>query len=705
MHPPISLKWHSLELFDQRFRANLDALRTRDAELADRLAAHVPSTQLFVAARGDQVFLGRSGPIGIEVIPDPLPPAEARKLLATLFPTGHVAWPLLIGGLAYGWAWDRISKLPCKVDSAPGHKPPVYLLTADVDQLWAVLHVMEWAELLADPRFVILAGPDAVGQLKHLLTSDLQWSRPRASIRIEGALWTGEFNTLMESINQSIDGRTAELKSCLADFYPPASRHLWEQKLASGQPLRILGITSRFTTFLQYSMRDWLAGFERLGHETLLLMEPADHLVCAPPAIAQAVADYRPDLIVIIDHYRAETGVIPDTVPCVMYVQDRLPNMYNAAAGRAQGPLDYALGFARLHLGTRYGYPIERFLPAPVGINEDRFSRTQLTPDQRNRFACDVSYVSNASRAAADVMREHAQKSGSPQIARLFEDLHDRMEAHYALGGDPFSEISLRRLLNQSAASTRVDLDENSASDVLYFFHHEINNRMFRHQTLEWLADSGANLHLWGKGWESHPRFARYAKGVADNQRDLPLIYRASRINIQVTPHGSVHQRLLDGLAAGGFFLLRWHPGDAVGRLYRELLTWCQAHGIASDDELHTSADGRVSDIISRINRFEGSNPDERMLGVFDVMNAHADANFMTAADSIWPEFEAASFNSGAELEVKLARFLNDAPAREDIARSMRDSVIEHFSYTNINRRLLDLMRGQISLERAKCAA
>jgi hypothetical protein len=321
------------------------------------------------------------------------------------------------------------------------------------------------------------------------------------------------------------------------------------------------------------------------------------------------------------------------------------------------------------------------------------------------RFACDVSYVGNASRAASDVMREQAGKSGSPQIVRLFEDLYQRMEAWYAAGNQALSEIALRQLLDQSMAAVGIQLEPQSAAETLGFFHQEINNRLFRHQTLQWLADSGVNLHLYGNGWEFNPRFARFAKGVADNQRDLPLIYRASKINIQVTPHGSVHQRLLDGLAAGGFFLLRRHPGDRVARLYRELFTWCQSRGVTNDGDLHARADRRVEEIVSRINILEGSTPENRMLAVFDVMTAHADTSFMTSADGIWPEYESVAFESGAELESKLVRFLKGDEARRDIIQSMRSAVIEHFSYTNINRRLLSLMRSHIPAERAKCAA
>ncbi len=704
MHPPISLAWHPLELFDQRFRANLAALASHNPVLAERLGSLAPHRPYFIAAQGDRVFLGRPGAAGIEVVPDPLPPAEARRLLSTLYPNGHVGWPLLIGGLAYGWAWDRISKLPCKVDSAPGHRPPVYLLTADVEQLWAVLHVMDWAQMLADPRFAIFAGPDAVEQLSDLLVNDFHWPRPRVSMRIEPGLWAGEFDALIRSIEARTSFRMASVKAQLNTIYSAEWSDELAAKLEHGR-LRVMGITSRFTTFLQHSMRDWLDGFERLGHQTRLVIDPADHLNAGPLAMAEAAAEFAPDLIVIIDHCRAEIPTLPQDVPCVMYVQDRLPNIYNTAAGNGQRERDYCLGFGRLHLSSRHAYPIGRFLSAPVGINEHRFEQFALTSEEVRRYGCDVSYVSNASRPAADLMREHAQRSDVPQIRALFEDLYERMEAWYAAGGFAFSEVALRGLLGQSMQATGFELQEQSANDVVTFFNQVVNNAMFRHQTLTWLAAMDVNLHLWGKGWEAHPTFARFARGVADNQRELPRIYQASKINIQVTPHGSVHQRLLDGLAAGGFFLLRWHPGDAVGEMYRQLMAWCQANGIAADADLHALADQRLQKLIDRINCFEGSTAETRVLSVFDVMNGHADADFMTAADSIWPEYDAVAFDTAFELEAKARRFLADESARSQISASMRTAVIEQCSYTNINRRLLAMIKSNLAAERLKCAA
>lgn len=701
---PISLSWHPIEAFDQRFAENLAALASRDPELAGRLKALTPAKPYFVAATGDNVFLGQPTETGIQVLPDPLPAAEARRLLSSVYPNTTVGWSLLIGGLAYGWAWDRIAKLPCKVDGAPGHTPPIYLLTADIDRLWAVIHVLDWRELLASPRMVIFAGPDAGQQFVDQLSENPLWPVPRASLRIESNLWPGDMNSMIAAVTERRQRKFEADKLKLASLYPTTSGTDWSRRIGR-EKLRILGITSKFTTFLQHSMRDWLAAFEQLGHETHLVIEPADHLLCDGMGLTASIAEYAPDLIVIIDHYRAEMQGAPAEVPYVMWVQDRMPGIYSPRGGASQGPRDFCLGFGRLHLSTRYGYPVERFLSTPVGINERRFADIELSAADRERFGCDVSYVSHASKTAEVLAQEFCDASKSPEITRLSTNYLHRIKAWYAIGGQALCEVQLRAMLEQSMKDTHVGLDEKNAAETIHYFHNSINNAIFRHQTLQWLADAGVNLHLWGRGWENHPTLKKFAKGLADNNYDLPRIYRASKINLQVTPHGSVHQRLLDGLAAGGFFLMRWHPGDAVGLLYRDLLGWCEKHKITCEADLLAQADDRINAMIDVINTLEGTTRSNRVLDVFDVMQGHADTDFMASADSIWNEYPAVAFNTPAELSQHLARFLNDDDSRRQITESMRARVIERASYTAINRRLLELIRTQLGKEQSRCAA
>ena len=436
-HQQPSLKWHSLELFDERFRANLAALSVRDAALADKLATLKPSNPGFIAAQGDDVYLGRAGSAGIEVIANPVTPTGARDIVTGLFPRGLVHWPIVVGGLGYGWLWDRVAKLPCKVDTAPGHQPPIYLLTADIERLWAVLHVLDWQQMLADPRFPIFVGPDAAAQLRQFLLDNPTWPRPQACVRIEQGLWSEDFTALLQHLNGALTSRTRKLAAELSAAYPAIPEGLWAGKLR-GSRLRVLGITSRFTTFLQYSMRDWLAAFEALGHETKLLIEEADHLQLGQWGYARGAADFRPDLVLMIDHFRAELPVLPANVPCVMWVQDRLPNIFGPVAGAAQSRLDFILGYGRHECVHALRYPPSRFLPAPFGVNEERFAPSALAAAEQRRFGCDAVIREQLHRACRRVDppgdRPHRRAAGERVAGRLFRaiqsDLRSRRQHH-----------------------------------------------------------------------------------------------------------------------------------------------------------------------------------------------------------------------------------------------------------------------------------
>lgn len=696
MATPLSLKWHPLELFDARFRVNLDALAKHDHDLAVQLAELAPSVPMFIAAEGDNVFLGRPGNAGMELLPNPLPPAKAREIVSDLAPQGFVSAPLVVGGLGYGWLWDRLAKLPCKVEAAPGHRPPIYLLAGDIERLWAVLHVLDWRDMLADARFRLFVGPDAAAQLRSALIENPALAWPRACVRVEPALWTKDFDSIMSEVAQDADRRLECLQNKLSEIYSQASDERLVRRFGSGK-LRVLGITSRYTTFLQYSMRDWLAGFEQLGHETRLVIEGKDYEVNTGLTFASACAEFQPDLVVMIDHYRSEYKGLTDSVPFVMWVQDRLPNMFSARAGAAQGPRDYCLGFGRLHLARRFGYPAERFLPSVIGINEPKYADISLEDNEPAKYACDVSYVSHASASSQQLIEAEIARNPLPQTSRLLWDLHEQMVGHFCSGGQVLTDPVIRRHVMESMQRVGVSPDENVIQSLVGLFGQQVNNAIFRHQALEWVAQMGVDLRLWGRGWEKHPRLAKYARGPADNQHDLPLIYKSSKINLQLIPHGAVHQRLLDGLAAGAFFLIRDTPGDAIGVPYRRLWDWCRSNGISSDGQMRARADAQAMQLITEIDSLLGYDSSTHDLSLFDCIQTVADTDFLTLGSTAWPqEYPRVAFSSRDQLHSMLTRYLADDELRREIAGSMRRVVIERCSYRSISDRLLRFIAADL---------
>ncbi|HMB95263.1 MAG TPA: glycosyltransferase, partial [Tepidisphaeraceae bacterium] len=354
--------------------------------------------------------------------------------------------------------------------------------------------------------------------------------------------------------------------------------------------------------------------------------------------------------------------------------------------------------YGRMLLPLQYGYPADRFCPARMGVNERRFSNEPISPSDLQRFACEVSYVSHATETAESILQTQLTKQISDSDRRLLIGTFEQMKAHYAGGGDVLCVRWIRRMFEKSLVDCRVMVDPSCIGPIVDFFAQRINNAMFRHQSLKWCAELGVDLHLWGRGWEKHPMLSKFAKGTADNVAQLRAIYQASKINLQVTPFGAVHQRLLDGLMSGGFFLIRNNRGDRLGQPHKTLWNWCQRNGIQNDSQLNSAIDDEIRPTIEQINWLEAHRWGKRDFPLlYDTCRAHAETDFMSSADSIWPgEYDAIAFETKDELQKKLHLFMNDESRRQQIAASMRQRVLSTMTYTAISQRMLTMIGDQL---------
>ncbi|MGD0389340.1 MAG: glycosyltransferase [Tepidisphaeraceae bacterium] len=700
--------WTGLSLLESRLLANVEALARRLPEVAHCLKNLTPTQVYQIVPISGSIQLGVGNGLGVTPLPHTLSPLSARELIAKLYPLGSCNQPVMVAGEDMGWLWNGLYQLPCQAGSAPGHRPPLFFLMKDIERLWVILHIHDWRVLLADRRVRLFVGEDCFDQFRQSLAADAGCPWPRLSVRVDPSLWSGS-PTLDEilahartRIDQELLRWTEQFRLACAGASPESIG----ARFRGGQGLKILGITSRFTTFLQYSMRDWLASFQRLGHQTRLVIEAHDHALCHPLAIARACAEFKPDLVVIIDHYRGELGGVPEQVPVAMWVQDALPNIFRRQAGAAQGPLDYCLGFARLRMIHEFGYPADRYMPTIVGCDELRFQRQAPSPAEQAEFGCDVSFVSHASATAESLLKTEIDRAGSPDATRLLRAIFDPLRAVYDAGGVVTEPIQIRRMIDLAMQQTKTSLPNDEMPKLMELFTQRINNALFRHQSLHWLAEMGADLRLYGRGWEDHPKLSRFARGIADNAHQLALIYAASRISLQISPHGGAHQRVMEGLACGGFFLIRRCPGDLLERRFQMLWNWCVSENITTDAELRSAAEPQIAAAIAQVadelqlDPFAGDQP------FIETLRASAEDGYIRSAGTVWGEdYDAVAYGSADELRAKVACFLGDEPQRRRVADSMREVVLARFTYTATSRRLLNFIADDLEAGRRQKVA
>jgi hypothetical protein len=689
------VSWSPLDKLTHRFAANVDALATRYPELAQNLRVWVPRQNYYLFPGPEDILIGAGNGSSITPLPHTLPPSTATNIMRQMFPTAKCTQPVLIVGEDLGWLWNGLYSLPCDTPAAPGHHPALFFLMRDIELLWIILHIHDWRNLLADSRVRLFTGDNAMSDFRQSLVAETAIPWPRLSVRVDPALWNGS-PTLDEILIDATAKSNQLFLELLARFrvaYANRTPDSIVAQLTSGRPLKILGITSRFTTFLQYSMRDWLNAFERLGHQTHLVIENHDHETCNALGIASACAQFVPDLVVIIDHYRAELKGIPEQIPMVMWVQDALPNIYRREAGAAQGRLDYTIGYGRCELVTRNDYPGSRFMPAMVGVNPEHFAADALEEGDIAPFRCDVSYVTHATMPAERIIAEEIARNGSPEVKRLLDAVFDRLRAVYEAGGSISAGEAIHQLILDTVRDLRMSAD---IPPLLDLFSRRVNNALFRHQPIRWIAEMGVDLRLYGQGWENHPEFKRFARGVADNRRQLPAIYLGSKINLQVTPSGAVHQRLLDGLAAGGFFLCRSTATDDLESLRRDIWQWCRQNHVSDGADMLRKRDQSLDRLFKRYVELDTVDPSSNPGYYFTAFEECAMSGFTRTVNTLFSEHERVTFSTREQLVERVKRFLSAPEERREIARSMRQRVLATHTYTAITERMLDFITADL---------
>jgi hypothetical protein len=665
----------------------------------------------------------------------PQPPAEQ---LAARF-RNQVLTPFVIDGVGLGhhlpWLYSATT------NTFLGASPRIYQIECSLVALAVALHLNDWRQMLADERVRLCCGTDAYEQFERAVSAD-QWGTP-PRMTVQAPPWDvqnlGRAQNCVEKLTGEHESRRVALRESVRAAYAGRDRRWWHRRFSeaiervstapsgTGTPLRVLGITSRFTTVLQYSMRDALNALQANGCQTRLLIEPDDHALVTPARKLEVLREFQPDLVFLIDHTRqGQRAGLVDEVPVVTWVQDRLPWLFNSAAGQAMGPLDFCMGIGQRELVRDHGYPAERFyacematdpsamLPTPASpppaLQSPGFqagvpaSRPIDRPDDRpevgptsddTELLCDVAYATSHSQSPAEFHANFRQRCDEP-LRRLvdlcYEELlalNRRSELNGGLWPDRFLWLKEQSLGIELSAEQRANL----AAEYVRL----LADRLIRHQTVEWTADwadaTGARFHLYGNGWESQPRYAKYARGFLRHGPLLGRAFRAAGVNLHAGCNPALHQRVLDGLAAGGFFLVRRHAHDISHR------TWSAIYELVRQNRLHVGQSYVPADLpppldqehalILRMSGYDPAIPATLTAEYLETLKSIYESQSTTIAGKLWPQFDRVTFGTQSELAERLEYFRTHADERQAIAAAMRAGVLETFTYQGLTRRLL----------------
>jgi len=618
-------------------------------------------------------------------------------------------FPYLFEGVGFGWLLQRVHKQTAH--TFLNYSPAIYIVEPAPAALAAVLHLHDLEEVLADERVFVFTGPQAADHLAALLRANEQYPLPHHKFRMPA--WDPARRIELDGLIRTLSDERLEehrrLRGQVEAIYRQRDRAWWAERFKRGLAeggLRVLCPVSRFTTFLRHSMEDVANTFRRLGHQVMTISEQTDFAKIPTLTYLRSLRDFQPDLVFVIDHLRYEyaNAFVPN-VPFVAWIQDRMGNLFCSRAGASIGPLDFVMGCGFLECVNEWGYPAEQFLPCLVPTNAERYSGEPLPEQELAPYRCDVSYVSHHSEPPAEFHRQQRQRAKRyPRLCVVMDELYERFMDRAQAG--PLTDEQLRQLVREVEQAHPDGVPSAEARDYLFAEYLAVlNERVYRHAALEWAAQwaeaTGRRFCLYGRGWDKHPTLAPYARGTVENGHELRCVYQASAINLHMSTYGTLHQRLLDGLAAGGFFLVRYHPSDFVHEAFRLLTAYVRDKQITRPTEVpFEELPAELADLLRQADARRGRTDRRERFAItrakLDRIAHVSRLGHELAAAGVLPHFERIVFHDAASFASLADHFLACQDERRRLATEMRDVVLAKFTYEATIRRVLEFVLARL---------
>ena len=330
----------------------------------------------------------------------------------------------------------------------------------------------------------------------------------------------------------------------------------------AGRKPRMLIPSHASSTVVQYSVRDTAAMFEKEGWEVRIMNMKTD-LSCW--RINKNINDFKPDIYLQVNHLRTEdTDFYPEDMMIVTWVQDTVSYINNSEHAKIWNEhvkskkkrRDLIIGY--IGQVKDYGYQEDRLTECPMIVNEELFKAREITAEDRAQYECDICFASNRSKETSLIVKEDL----TPKLEKygftedILMSMHDHLWEYYREENTCVGYIQLEdTIIELPEICTLIEklINKDDHDFVIQRIYWLLNDVIYRHIVLEWISEmKDIKLHLYGRGWEDHPKFSKYAKGILAHGEELSLAYQSAKLCLHLNSLEGEHQRLNEILNAGG---------------------------------------------------------------------------------------------------------------------------------------------------------
>lgn len=425
-----------------------------------------------------------------------------------------------------------------------------------------LLQLWDLKELLALDRIVFYEGLD--GLQGSFLQNEV--SMPEKVLLNPHS--AAEFGETILGIFRTYEEECARYKKGALEYYRDNGEEILRH-IEAGTP-KILFLTSRFTTALQYHAKACKRAADRMGLQTQLLIEESRLIAgCSNYLCLKTINAFRPDILWMLDHFRFEQPFLGglDNLVVLCWVQDPMSDIMSAASPAKLGKRDIILNhYITWDAFFAVGYDKKKIIDAPIQADSHVYRSYDLTAQEREKYGCDFCFVCHG--GDVDGWIEDSLKDVESPGRELLRQLYKGYQRWvYETGQCLYGEEAFQTYVREFFDAAGLVIGEGTIDYIAAQMCRWMNSTVYRQALVDWLLDAGyTNIKLWGHGWVKVPRYAAYAMGPAENGETLSKIYQASGIVVGNNVSTTAAARAWESMLSGAFYLSNYIPPqeDAV---------------------------------------------------------------------------------------------------------------------------------------------
>lgn len=370
-----------------------------------------------------------------------------------------------------------------------------------------------------------------------------------------------EYGELLEQIELSFKKKKEKYRKEIEEYYKiNASNIIRRVKEKKG---RIVFVTTRFSTALQYHTRDCIIAAKCLGYETKCLIEKDGIHRIIEMTVLQTLAEFKPDVFFQIDYFRLKWKWFPKEIIYLTWIQDRLlQSTANKEIVSSLLSRDIIVSMFISDLsGKQWDMEYKDALKMPISVNKMIYKNWKLSEQEKKYYSCDIcllghmtDYKEEIENFLTNIPKE--LRRDIQDIIKVYIDLMEQEEFFYGYE-------QTYNIICYIANSLHIYFNKSFLFNLAQYLYNTIYYLRYKLLIAEWLIDNGyTNLKIYGRSWDKMEKFQAYAMGPIENGEKLSKALGAAKISIGFHPHVSLPAKAIESISSGTLYLAHNIPQE-----------------------------------------------------------------------------------------------------------------------------------------------